>query len=223
LPTRGSNNILITDKDTIFRTSGAPGPKDIVVSFFKREPVLVGAVTVVSVSGATGVQDVEIWTSNTSAETGFVQVASGSVPRDDRVNQLPENTFRFSPAEARFVKIRLVRNYQQQESLQVSALIAAGHPARKQPPADNDELAALGALARLIPANTDTRTLRSIINMRRAAAVKVVVKTREAAEAQSAILLNATAKETANTEGAADEAIADHWWVQTVPGGPQLF
>jgi hypothetical protein len=110
-PDLGPANSLLNEKDTWFRTSDVPGPKDIVVSFFKREPALVGSVAVVSVPGALAVADVEIWTSATSAETGFVKVAAGTVPRDDNAYGSPENTFRFTPVEARFVKIRLVRNH----------------------------------------------------------------------------------------------------------------
>jgi hypothetical protein len=112
----GPTNSLITEKDTWYGTSVVPGPKDIVVSFFKREPVLIGSVTVVSLPMTQGVRDVEIWISSTGPETSFVQVASGSIARSDNPFTLPENTFRFNPVEARFVKIRLVRNHEQLES-----------------------------------------------------------------------------------------------------------
>ena len=47
----GPANSLITEKDSWFDTPRTPGPKDIVVSFFKREPALVGSVVVVSGNG----------------------------------------------------------------------------------------------------------------------------------------------------------------------------
>jgi len=47
----GPANSLITEKDTWFTTTSTPGPKDIVVSSFKREPALVGSVVVVSGNG----------------------------------------------------------------------------------------------------------------------------------------------------------------------------
>ncbi|MCX6545282.1 MAG: hypothetical protein NTV05_12840 [Acidobacteria bacterium] len=111
-PDLGPANSLITENDAWFRTVGAPGPKDIVVSFFKREPALVGSVVVVGLGGARSVADVEIWTSATSAETGFIKTATGTVPLDPRPNSSPENTFRFNPVEVRYVKIRLIRNHE---------------------------------------------------------------------------------------------------------------
>jgi hypothetical protein len=108
----GPANSLITEKDTSFDTTEAPGPKEIVVSFFKRESVLVGSVVVVSLSGVVGVSGVEIWTSATSADTGFAKVAAGPIARDENPYALPEGTFRFNPVEARFVKIRLLGNHE---------------------------------------------------------------------------------------------------------------
>jgi hypothetical protein len=108
----GPANSLITEKETWFTTPVTPGPKDIVVSFYKREPALVGSVVVVSGNGFIGPADVEIWTSAASAETGFVKVAAGTVPYEAGVYATPENTFRFTPVEARFVKIRFLGNHQ---------------------------------------------------------------------------------------------------------------
>jgi hypothetical protein len=50
----GPANSLITEKDTWFTTAGTPGPKDIVVSLFKREPAL--AVVGKAIAGNIGKQ-----------------------------------------------------------------------------------------------------------------------------------------------------------------------
>jgi hypothetical protein len=106
---------LITEKDTWFSSDQSPdqaqNPKDIVISFFRREPVLVGSVNLVSFPGPAGVQDLEIWMSTTGPDSGFTQVASGKVPIGKGAFDRPEATVTFPPVEARFVKIRLVRNY----------------------------------------------------------------------------------------------------------------
>jgi hypothetical protein len=102
---------LINENDTWFTSDQGPDPKDIVISFFKREPVLIGSVNIVSLPNAPGVGDVEIWTSTTGPDVGFAQVASGNIARIDHAYARPEGTFTFTPVEARFVKIRLVRNY----------------------------------------------------------------------------------------------------------------
>jgi hypothetical protein len=108
---------LINEKETQFRTEGWSVPTDIVVSFFKREPVLVQSVHIVSAQGTEGVREVEIWTSMAGPDTGFSQVASGTIPHDDNVRGRPESTFTFPPIEARFVKVRLVSSYDQRPSM----------------------------------------------------------------------------------------------------------
>jgi len=103
---------LINEKDTWFTSDQGPDPKDIVISFFKREPVLIGSVNLVSHPGPPGVQDLEIWASTAGPDSGFLQVASGKVPPGKGAFDRPEVTLTFTPVEARFVKIRLVRNYE---------------------------------------------------------------------------------------------------------------
>jgi hypothetical protein len=103
---------LISEVSGWTRLQGTPGPKDVVVSFFKRGSALVGSVTVVSGPQATGVKDLEIWTSPTSAEAGWVNVAEGAFPLEPHAFGRPEQTFTFTPVEARFVKVRFLRNHQ---------------------------------------------------------------------------------------------------------------
>jgi hypothetical protein len=83
-------------------------PQDIIVSFFARQPALVGSVVVNP--GSTGskdrwARDVEIWTSMDSPTDGFTKVASTTL-RDEKVDQ----TIPFPPVEARYVKLRILSN-----------------------------------------------------------------------------------------------------------------
>ncbi len=111
-PESGPANSLLHDNDSGFRTSDATGPKEIVVSFFKRESALVKSVTVTSAPGPYGIQDVDDRISKTAPDAGFAQVAAGKVPPAANAFATGENTFTFTPVEARFVKVRLLRNYQ---------------------------------------------------------------------------------------------------------------
>ena len=103
---------LITENDAWFRTRNLQAPIEIVISFFRREPVLVSSVTLVSMSQNRGVKDFEVWTSTTGPDAGFAKAADGSVELGPNPYDRPETTVRFPPVEARFVKIRLVRNHE---------------------------------------------------------------------------------------------------------------
>jgi hypothetical protein len=122
-PGTGRQNtlILITKEFNSFTTANL-APIDIVISFFRREPVLVSSVTLVSLAGVMGIKDFEIWTSTTGPDAGFTKAANGSIERDDHVNALPESTARFSPVEARFVKIRLVRAHEAGRSFRLQRI-----------------------------------------------------------------------------------------------------
>ena len=111
-PDEGSMRSLISEESSWTSIPGTPGPKDVVVSFFKRESVLVGSVTIVSMPQAHGVKDFEIWTSPASAEAGWVKAAEGALPLVPDPFKHPEQTFTFTPVEARFVKVRLLRSHQ---------------------------------------------------------------------------------------------------------------
>jgi len=83
-------------------------PQDIVVSFFARQPALVGSVVVNPGSPEgkdTWARDVEIWTSMDSPSDGFTKVASATL-RDEKVDQ----TIPFPAVEARYVKLRILSN-----------------------------------------------------------------------------------------------------------------
>jgi Mg-chelatase subunit ChlD len=83
-------------------------PQDIVVSFFARQPALVGSVVInpgTSEGKDTWARDVEIWTSMDSPTAGFTKVASTTL-RDEKVEQ----TIPFPAVEARYVKLRILSN-----------------------------------------------------------------------------------------------------------------
>jgi hypothetical protein len=83
------------------------GPKEIVLSFFGREPVLIDGVAIISdmePSPKNAPRDVEVWTSTEGPAAGFSKVAGGALELE------AEATLRFPPVEARFVKVRLLRN-----------------------------------------------------------------------------------------------------------------
>ncbi len=118
-PGSGHLNTLITEKNTWFRTANIKPPIDIVISFFRRELVLVSSATVVGRAGARGVKDFEIWTSTTGPDSGFVKAADGSIARNDNPFSVPEASVRFPPVQARFAKIRLVRTHEAFDEFQL--------------------------------------------------------------------------------------------------------
>ena len=84
-------------------------PLDIVVSFFARQPALVGAVRVNPagrLSMARSTKDVEVWTSMDGPTSGFTKIASATLRNED-----VDQTIAFDPVEARYVKLRILSNY----------------------------------------------------------------------------------------------------------------
>jgi hypothetical protein len=102
----------ILTPDWNFRTKDSPGPVDVVISFFKRDSVLVGAVTISSLSGPSNMKEVEVWASPAGATEGFTKLGAGTMALEPSAFKNPEITITFAPVEARFVKVRLVSNYQ---------------------------------------------------------------------------------------------------------------
>jgi hypothetical protein len=88
--------------------AGVVFPQEIVLSFFRREAVLISAVIFSLATPQPGawVKDIEIWTSSTSATEGFSKVA-GATLRPERVDQRID----FAPVEARYVKLRILSKY----------------------------------------------------------------------------------------------------------------
>jgi len=96
------------EAESVWRSGGAVFPQDIVVSFFARQPALVGSV-VVNPGGPDGkdrwAREVEIWVSMDSPTGGFTKVASATL-RDEKVDQ----TIPFPAVEARYAKLRILSN-----------------------------------------------------------------------------------------------------------------
>ncbi|HET9267267.1 MAG TPA: VWA domain-containing protein, partial [Vicinamibacterales bacterium] len=86
------------------RLSGPTYPADIVVSFFGREPALIGAVTIaLPPAPAPLPKNVEVWTSLDSATDDFEKVAERSLSA-----QPAEQTLAFPAREARYVRLRIL-------------------------------------------------------------------------------------------------------------------
>lgn len=86
-----------------------PGiPLEIVLSFYRHQTVLVGAVVFTPGKDLTRApKDVEIWVSNASPSDGFQKGGSGTLPPGPADHQVA-----FSPVEGRYLKIRVLSNQQ---------------------------------------------------------------------------------------------------------------
>lgn len=100
-----------------YRTDSAKAPVEVVVSFFKRQPALIRAVRLESLSHDIGMHDVEVWTTNAAAPEGFVKVAEASVALEPSAYKHAEVTLQFDPVEARFVKVRFLNNHRPPQSI----------------------------------------------------------------------------------------------------------
>ena len=111
-PGPNGRRLLDARADTSWSTDVVPLilPLDLVVSFYKRQPALISAVTI-ALPGppAAGTpppvlpKDVEVWVSTTNAADGFVQVAAAPIAAEPA-----KQAITFAPIEARFVKLRVV-------------------------------------------------------------------------------------------------------------------
>jgi hypothetical protein len=98
---------LIDGQPRLWESEWEGPPKEIVVSFFEREPALVDAVLITSEDDPTpanAAKEVEIYTSTTSSTAGFVKVAAATLP------PVADGKIPFDPVDTKFVKIRLVKN-----------------------------------------------------------------------------------------------------------------
>ncbi len=86
-----------------------PGiPLEIVLSFYRHQSALVGAVAISPSEDLTKApKDVEIWISNTSPSDGFQKAGGGTLPAD-----AGEHEITFSPVEARYLKVLVLSNQQ---------------------------------------------------------------------------------------------------------------
>ena len=94
-----------------YPTAAAPGPVEVVISFFKRDTVRIGSVTIMTLSNQSGMKDVEAWASPTSATEGFTKLAEGAVPLEPSPFKRPELTLTFTPVDAKFVKVRFATHH----------------------------------------------------------------------------------------------------------------
>jgi len=81
-------------------------PVEIVLSFYRHQTALVGAVVITpGKDPARAPRDLEIWVSNASPSEGFQKVGSGTLPADSGDHKIT-----FSPVEARYLKVRILSN-----------------------------------------------------------------------------------------------------------------
>jgi hypothetical protein len=100
--------IIDGNLQTAWRNGGSSrGIGEIVLSFFGREVTVVDGVTLQGDSDSSDQlpRDVEVWVSTAAAPDGpFTKVAATSLPKAS------QGTVSFSPVEARFLKLRMVKN-----------------------------------------------------------------------------------------------------------------
>ncbi|MGA3167521.1 MAG: discoidin domain-containing protein [Terriglobia bacterium] len=117
---RGALNKLIDqDLETVWRSISDPGPKEIVVSFLEHESVLIDRVMILVDPDHVDrdvPRDVEVWVSSTGPAQGFTRVATAALP------QAGENTVRFDPVEARYVKLRLLHSQDGGDEFEITEL-----------------------------------------------------------------------------------------------------
>jgi len=116
---RDLNDLIDGNKETVWKSTNDPGPKDIVVSFLDQETVLIDRVVVIvdsnNIDGEVP-RDVEVWVSNTGPKGAFTRVASASLP------PAAENIVRFDPVEARSVKFRVLHTQNGNERVEIAEL-----------------------------------------------------------------------------------------------------
>jgi hypothetical protein len=158
-------NMIDRDPETWWRSTRDPGPKEIVLSFAEHELVLINQVKILT-TGGMAPRDVEVWVSSSGATEGFTRVATAALPGEE------ENTIGFDPVEARYVKLRLLRNYDGGEEFYITEIkvmeaqrggytpLLARHPdlLGPQPAQAGTAVAAAGAPPACLPVNPTTLT-----------------------------------------------------------------
>jgi hypothetical protein len=90
-------------------------PQEVVLSFYERKPILVGALVVILPEPASWApKDVEVWTSMGSPTEGYAKVAAATLEAKSG-----EQTVSFTPVEARYVKLRVLSGASK-ESLEIA-------------------------------------------------------------------------------------------------------
>jgi von Willebrand factor type A domain/F5/8 type C domain len=102
-------NAIDGDRTSLWHTAEAlTGPKEIVLSFFGREPALIDGVAIVSEAESEArdaPREIEVFTSMAGPASGFAKVAGGTL------QALEESSLPFAPVEARFVKLRFTTSH----------------------------------------------------------------------------------------------------------------
>jgi outer membrane protein OmpA-like peptidoglycan-associated protein len=102
----GANGNLLIDgsADPTWEPSGAlTFPREIVLSFFNREPVRLRSVVLTAPSGTSAPKDVEVWVSTSSPSEGFQKIAGLTFPPT-----AGDHVISFDPVEARFLKLTIL-------------------------------------------------------------------------------------------------------------------
>ena len=103
------------DPKYYWHTTGAPGPKEVVLSFCDHDSVLIDQIKLLSEESVP--RDVEVWVSSSGPSEGFAQIATAVLPGGPG-----EKTIQFKPVEAKYVKLRMLKNQDGREVFYISEL-----------------------------------------------------------------------------------------------------
>lgn len=109
----------------------AAAPQEIVLGFFEQQPARLSAVVINpnTHTAARWAKDVEIWTSRESAAAGFSKAAALTLAREDR-----DQMITLTPVEAKFVKVRVVSQYQGDSEVGIGKIRVLGTLTGRAPP-----------------------------------------------------------------------------------------
>ncbi|MGD0009801.1 MAG: discoidin domain-containing protein [Terriglobia bacterium] len=110
------SDLIDGNPDTYWHTPvEVHGPTEIVLSFAEHDSVRIDQVKIISHTESAP-RDVEVWVSDSGPAAGFTRVATATLPNED------ERTIRFDPVETRYVKLRLLHNFNDQETFEIGEI-----------------------------------------------------------------------------------------------------
>ena len=112
------SDLIDGNPDTYWHTQGeVHGPSEIVLSFADHDSVRIDQVRIFSHSQSAP-RDLEVWVSNSGPTEGFTRVANVKLP--DYVGD--ESSIHFDPVEARYIKLRLLHTFRDDEGFEIGEI-----------------------------------------------------------------------------------------------------
>jgi hypothetical protein len=112
------SDLIDGNPDTYWHTQGeVHGPSEIVLSFADHDSVRIDQVKIFSHSQSAP-RDLEVWVSNSGPTEGFTRVANVKLPDDTG----DESSIRFDPVEARYIKLRLLHTFRDDEGFEIGEI-----------------------------------------------------------------------------------------------------